>query len=145
MPSLSLHTPLGPLTVCEDDGAIVAVEWGWGSGQTETPTLVRARDQLQDYFDGARQDFDLPLAPHGTPYRQRVWRALQQIPYGQTCSYADLASRAGGSARSIGGANGANPIPLIIPCHRVIASSGGLAGYRWGVERKRELLKREQA
>ncbi len=145
MPSLSLHTPLGAITVSEDDGAIVALDWGWGRDQTETDLLTQARDQLQAYFDGARTRFDLPLAPHGTAYRQRVWQALQQIPYAGTCSYAALAARAGGSARSIGGANGANPIPVIIPCHRVVAANG-IGGYSGGdgIATKRWLLALEQ-
>jgi methylated-DNA-[protein]-cysteine S-methyltransferase len=131
MPALSLHTPLGPLTVSEEDGCIVALDWGWGSIQTETPLLRRAADQLQDYADGTRRGFDLPLAPHGSAYRQRVWAALRTIPYGQTRSYAEIAALAGGSPRSVGGANGANPIPIIIPCHRVTASNG-IGGYSGG-------------
>ncbi len=131
MPALSLHTPLGPLTVSEEAGHIVALDWGWGSIQTETALLSQAAEQLQAYFDGARHSFDLPLAPQGSPYRQRVWAALQAIPYGQTRSYAAIAAIAGGSPRSIGGANAANPIPIIIPCHRVTAARG-IGGYSGG-------------
>jgi methylated-DNA-[protein]-cysteine S-methyltransferase len=146
MPALSLHTPLGPLTVSQDGPAIVAVDWGWGSVQTETPLLARARDQLQLYFDGALRDFDIPVAPVGSPYRQRVWAALRTIPFGGTCSYAALAARAGGSAHSIGGANGANPIPIIIPCHRVVGATG-IGGYSGGdgIATKRYLLALEQS
>lgn len=141
MPQLSLHTQLGDLTVSEEDGAIVALDWGWGRDQTETPLLLRARDQLHDYFDGASLQFDLPLAPSGTPYRRRVWAALRAIPPGVTRSYADIARIAGGSPRSVGGANAANPIPILIPCHRVIASDG-IGGYSGGdgVPTKRALL-----
>lgn len=141
MPALSFHTPLGPLTLSEDKGAIVALDWGWGRDQTETDLLRRAVDQLHAYFDGTLQDFDLPLAPFGTPYRQRIWQALRDIRYGQTRSYAELARLAGGSARSVGAANGANPIPVIIPCHRVVGASG-LGGYSGGdgPETKRWLL-----
>ena len=124
MPQLSLHTPLGDLTVSEEQGAIVAVDWGWGRDQDETPLLVAARDQIEQYFDGTRDRFDLALAPVGTTYRRRVWAALCEIPPGQTRTYADIARTAGGSARSVGQANGANPIPVIIPCHRVVAASG---------------------
>ena len=131
MPSLSLHTPLGPLTLSEEDGAIVALDWGWGRDQTPTPLLQRATEQLHAYFDGALREFNLPLAPTGSAYRQRVWASLRAIPYGQTCSYATLARSAGGSARSVGGANGANPIPIIIPCHRVVGTIG-LGGYSGG-------------
>jgi methylated-DNA-[protein]-cysteine S-methyltransferase len=145
MPSLSLHTPLGPITVSEEAGALVALDWGWGRDQQPTRLLERARDQLHAYFDGALQGFTLPLAPLGTPYRQRVWAALQAIPYGQTRSYAAIAAVAGGSARSIGGANSANPIPIIVPCHRVVATDG-IGGYSGGegIATKRWLIALEQ-
>jgi methylated-DNA-[protein]-cysteine S-methyltransferase len=128
MPQLSFHTPLGALTLSEEDGAIVALDWGFGRDQGDTFLLRRGRDQLQAYFDGEGRNFDLPLAPAGSPYRRRVWAVLQQIPFGQTRTYAEIASIAGGSARSVGGANAANPIPIIIPCHRVVGASG-LGGY----------------
>jgi methylated-DNA-[protein]-cysteine S-methyltransferase len=89
--------------------------------------LRRACDQLHAYFDGDLNEFDLPLAPAGTVYRQRVWRALCAIPYGETRSYIDIAQVAGGSARSVGQANGCNPIPIIIPCHRVVLAPGRFA------------------
>ncbi|CAH2600900.1 Methylated-DNA--protein-cysteine methyltransferase, constitutive [Rhodovastum atsumiense] len=131
MPQLSLHTPIGDLTLSEEDGAIVALDWGWGRDQTETPLLLRAREQLHDYFDGLRVTFDLPLEPAGTPYRRRVWQALCAIPPGETRSYADIARSAGGSPRAVGGANAANPIPILIPCHRVVATNG-FGGYSGG-------------
>ena len=131
MPQLSLHSPFGDLTVSEESGAIVAVDWGWGRDQTETPLLLRARAALFDYFDGARRDFDLPLAPVGSPFRTRVWAALRAIPYGETRTYGDLAAALGSAARAIGQANGANPIPILIPCHRVVAGNG-LGGYSGG-------------
>ncbi len=141
MPVLSLHTPVGDLSVAEDDGAIVSVEWGWGRDQDETALLCQAREQLHAYFDGALTVFDLPLRPAGSPYRQRVWQALRAIPYGTTRSYRDIAREAGGSPRSVGGANGANPIPIIIPCHRVVATTGP-GGYSGGdgLPTKRALL-----
>ena len=144
MPQLSLHTPIGDLTVSEEDGAIVALDWGWGRDQTETPLLIRAKQQLHEYFDGERLHFDLPLAPQGTPYRRRVWQALMDIPCAETRSYRDIARVAGGSARSVGGANGANPIPILIPCHRVVASDG-IGGYSGGegLPTKRYLLELE--
>jgi methylated-DNA-[protein]-cysteine S-methyltransferase len=145
MPQLSFHTPLGALTLSEEDGAIVALDWGFGRDQTPTPLLLRGRDQLQAYFDGTLQQFDLPLAPAGTAYRARVWQALRAIPYGQTASYAAIAAQAGGSARSVGGASGANPIPIVIPCHRVVGGSG-LGGYSGGdgLDTKTWLLALEQ-
>ncbi len=144
VPQLSLHTPVGDITVSEEDERIVALDWGWGRDQAETPLLLRAREQLHAYFDGQRLAFDLPLAPPGTPYRHRVWAALQAIPPGQTRTYRDIARAAGGSARSVGGANGANPIPILIPCHRVVAT-GGIGGYSGGdgLPTKRYLLELE--
>jgi len=147
MPQLSLHTPLGDLTLSEEDGAIVALDWGRGRDQEPTPLLLRARDQLQDYFDGIRTAFDLPLAPHGTAFQRKVWDALCTIPAGQTRSYLDIAQQVGCRApRAIGQANGANPIPILIPCHRVVAANGALGGYSGGegAATKRYLLDLER-
>ena len=133
MPQISILTPLGDLTVSEDDGKIVAVDWGRGSLQERTPLLDRAREQLQDYFDGRRTGFDLPLAPHGTAFQQKVWAALTRIPPGETRSYADIGREVGcKAARAIGQANGRNPIPILIPCHRVVGADGSLGGYSGG-------------
>jgi methylated-DNA-[protein]-cysteine S-methyltransferase len=141
VPQLSLHTPVGDISVSEEDGAVVAVDWGWGSRQAATDLLRRAREQLHAYFDGELTAFDLPLAPSGTDYQRRVWQALCAIPYGATRSYIEIARAAGGSARSVGQANGKNPIPLIIPCHRVVATThlGGYSGGE-GLMTKRWLL-----
>ena len=141
MPQLSLHSPIGDLTVSEDAGAIVSLDWGWGRDQTETPLLVRARAQLLAYFDCARRDFDLPLAPAGTAFRRRVWDALRAIPYGATATYRDLAAAVGSAPRAVGQANATNPIPILIPCHRVVAV-GGIGGYSGGegLATKRALL-----
>jgi len=132
MPQLSLHTPLGEVTISEDGGAIVALDWGRGRDQEATPLLCQARDELQEYFDGKRMSFDLPLAPEGSDFQKRVWAALCTIPPGETRSYADIARTIGSAPRAVGGANGANPIPLFIPCHRVIAADGSLGGYSGG-------------
>jgi methylated-DNA-[protein]-cysteine S-methyltransferase len=144
VPQLSLHSPIGDLTVSEEEGEIVALDWGWGRDQTATLLLLRAKTALQDYFDGAPLA-ELPLNPRGSPYRQRVWRALRQIPAGQTRSYIEIARIAGGSARSVGGANGANPIAIFIPCHRVVGTTG-LGGYSGGegLITKQKLLALEQ-
>ncbi len=141
MPQLSLHSTIGDLTVAEEDGAIVSLDWGWGRDQTSSSLLARARDQLFAYFDGTLTRFDLPLNPAGTPYRRRVWSALMAIPYGATRSYAEIARQVGGSPRSVGQASGANPIPIIIPCHRVLATTG-IGGYSGGegLPTKRALL-----
>jgi methylated-DNA-[protein]-cysteine S-methyltransferase len=106
-----------------------------------------AADQLDAYFAGELTTFDLPIAPHGSQFQQRVWAALQEIPYGETESYGELAQRIGspGGARAVGLANGKNPIGIVIPCHRVVGSDGSLTGYGGGVDRKRQLLDLELA
>jgi methylated-DNA-[protein]-cysteine S-methyltransferase len=136
-----MHTPVGDITIFSEDGAIVSLDWGWVPHQESEPVLERAREQLDAYFDGGLTTFDLKLAPAGSVYRQAVWRALCEIPYGETCSYLDLARKVGGSPRSVGQANGRNPIPLIIPCHRVVAVAhiGGYSGGD-GLPTKRWLL-----
>lgn len=146
MPQLSLHTPLGPLTLSEENGCILALDWGWGRDQTETPVLRRGRDQLQAYFDGELQQFDLPLVFEGSAYRQRVWQALTLIPYGETRTYLQVAAMAGGSPRAVGGANGANRLPILVPCHRVVAV-GHIGGYSGGdgIATKRFLLALESS
>jgi methylated-DNA-[protein]-cysteine S-methyltransferase len=131
-PQLSYNSPVGDLTVSEDDGAIVALDFGRGMTQTPTPLLDEAVKQLAAYFEGSLTRFDLPLAPHGTAFRRKVWDLMRAIPYGSTRSYADLARNLDSAPRAIGGACGANPIPVIIPCHRVLAAGGRLGGYSGG-------------
>jgi methylated-DNA-[protein]-cysteine S-methyltransferase len=133
------------MTLFEQDGAIVALDWGWAPDQTETPLLRAGRDQLHAWFDGELDAFDLPLAPRGTAYRRRVWQALCDIPYGAMRTYGEIVAVAGGSARSVGQANATNPIPILIPCHRVRAA-GHLGGYSAGegLATKRLLLAIEQ-
>lgn len=144
MPQLSLHSPVGDLTVSEADGRIVALDWGWARDQSPTPLLAAARTALDAYFDGAPEDFQLPLAPRGTAFQQRVWQAMRAIPRGATRTYGMLAAAAGGSARAVGVACGANPVPILIPCHRVVAANG-FGGYSGdgGVETKVALLRLE--
>jgi methylated-DNA-[protein]-cysteine S-methyltransferase len=145
MPQLSLITPLGDITLTEEDGAIIALDWGRGRDQEGTTLLKRAAAQLQDYFDGRSLGFDLPLRPHGTPFQQRVWAALALIAPGQTLSYGELARAIGSAPRAIGQANRMNPLPVLIPCHRVVAADGALGGYSGldGPETKRFLLAHE--
>lgn len=147
MPQLSLHTPIGDLTLSEEDGALVAVDWGWGRDQTETPLLCHARDQLHAFFDDDLGRFDLPLAPAQTLFQGSVRRALQTIPRGETRSYGDLAHHLGSSARAVGTACARNPLPILVPCHRVLTQAGGLGGYsgEGGTETKARLLRLEGA
>jgi methylated-DNA-[protein]-cysteine S-methyltransferase len=144
MPQLSMHSPIGDLTVSEEDGIVVAVDWGWGRDQTPSNFLRDAIEQLNEYFDGARQAFDLPLKPEGTAFDRAVWEEMLRIPYGEVRTYGALSKRLKASARAVGTACGRNPIPIIIPCHRVVASDG-LGGYSGdgGIETKLALLARE--
>lgn len=147
MPQLSFHSPVGMLTVSEEDGRIVSIDWGWIEDSRETPLLARARDQLEAYFDGRLAAFDLPLDPAGTPYQRRVWDMLLGIPFGETRRYGDVARALGSAPRAVGTACGRNPIPIVIPCHRVVGGNGGLGGYSGddGIETKRFLLRLEGA
>jgi len=135
------------LAIAEEDGRIVSIDWGWPAESHETPLLAKARDQLEEYFAGRRTRFDLPLDPPGTPFQRRVWQALAAIPFGQTRSYGDLAAELGTAPRALGGACGRNPIPVVIPCHRVLAADGRLGGYSGldGIDTKRFLLQLEGA
>jgi methylated-DNA-[protein]-cysteine S-methyltransferase len=139
-----MHSPVGDLTIFAEEEAIVALEWGWGSVQDPSPMLVRAKAALERYFAGGKLE-ELPLRPLGSAYRQKVWAALRDIPHGQTRSYREIALVAGGSPRSVGGANAANPIPILIPCHRVLSGTG-LGGYSGGdgLATKRALLNLEK-
>ena len=142
-----MHSPVGDLTISEDGGAIVSVDWGWGSIQHTTPLLDEAKDQLDRYFDGDKKKFALPLIPHGTPFQQRVWAAMRRIPYGRTTSYGELAKTVGSAARAVGRSCGQNPLPILIPCHRVVGADGRLGGYsgEGGLETKTALLRLEGA
>ncbi|MDE6500347.1 MAG: methylated-DNA--[protein]-cysteine S-methyltransferase [Rikenella sp.] len=110
------------------------------------PHLTRLEEELSEYFAGRRQRFDLPLHPLGTPFQLSVWRILQTIPYGTTCTYADQARMLGRptAVRAVASANGRNRLPILIPCHRVVGSDGSLTGYSSGIDRKAELLRLEQ-
>ena len=128
--TITVPSPLGWLTVTEADGAITALGWR-GSRATPAPSalLAEAARQLLAYFDKAMLDFDLPLRPAGSPFQQAVWQAMCRIPAGSTRSYGAIAAEVGAPARAVGGACGTNPIPIIIPCHRILATGGGLGGY----------------
>jgi methylated-DNA-[protein]-cysteine S-methyltransferase len=148
MTQISMHSPVGDITISIDDrvegGAIVSLDWGWARDQADDDLLLRAKAQLEDYFDGGAMAFDLPLRPAGTAFQQRVWALMQDIPHGGTMTYGAMSDHLKSSARAVGMACGANPIPLIIPCHRVLAANG-MGGYSGdgGVETKVALLRLE--
>src|ERR1700675_1979142 len=129
MPSLSIPSPIGQLTIDELDEAIVAIRWADAPAGNGSPLLGEAARQLTAYFDGRLSGFDLPLAPAGSPFESRVWSAMQRIPYGETRSYGDLATAVGSAPRAGGRACGKNPIPIVIRYHRVLAK-GGVGGLR---------------
>ena len=131
MPSLSISSPVGQLTVEADHHAIVAVRWGDDPSGEPTPLLKEAARQLDAYFAGRLARFDLPLSAAGTPFEKAVWAAMCAIPYGETRTYGDLAHSVDSGPRAIGRACGRNPIPIVVPCHRVLAR-GGLGGYSGG-------------
>ncbi len=148
-------SPIGPLTLASDGTHLTAVRFARGNGKPDVerdwqrdddlPVLARARAQLGEYFAGKRTRFNLPLAPQGTEFQQAVWRALLKVGCGQTSTYGALAAAVGRpqAARAVGAAMGANPIPIIVPCHRVIGSDGSLTGFGGGLERKTKLLQLE--
>lgn len=145
MPAASIHTPLGWISLTEKDGAITALNWG-RSGDDETPLLKEALRQVSAYFAGDLKQFDLPLRPYGGAFQQAVNEAMQSIPYGETRPYGAIASDLGSMPQPVGNACGNNSIAIIIPCHRVVGSSG-LGGFSapGGVETKVALLRHEGA
>ena len=156
----TFSTPVGRFSVAVNEaGAVVATAFGNASRLRQRLTRRRsqapaalvadekrtqaARDQVLAYFQDRRRSFALPLAPAGTDFQRQVWTQLQRIPYGETRSYADVARLLGTSARAVGNANGANPICLVVPCHRVIGADGSLTGFAFGTKLKRQLLEHE--
>jgi methylated-DNA-[protein]-cysteine S-methyltransferase len=147
-----MASPLGLLAVSAVEEGVTYVHMGpeevkdaWGPEEA-TPVLAAAVEQLEAYFAGDLKDFDLPLAAAGTPFQQRVWAELVRIPYGETCSYMEVAERLGDrkAVRAVGLANGRNPIAIVVPCHRVIGANGKLTGYAGGLWRKERLLSLER-
>ena len=139
--TIAIDSPVGRLAISATDNAIVAIGWGeWQDGEV-TPLLAEARHQLQAYFERRLTDFDLPLMPAGSAFEQLVWAAMRRIPHGQTRRYGELAMETGSAPRAVGRACGRNPIPIVIPCHRIVAHAG-LGGYSGGagLETKRSLL-----
>lgn len=149
-------SPVGPLTLIADETALVAVLWPDDApGRVrlehrparsgESTLLDRVAAQLDEYFAGTRTEFDLPLAPRGTQFQLEVWRALETIPYGETMTYGELATSIGRptAARAVGNANRRNPLSIVVPCHRVIGSTGALTGFAGGLGTKEQLLDME--
>ena len=142
-------TPVGKLIIGEENGSITRVTWTQlpkNYLQEETELILKCKNQLDEYFAGKRKTFDLPLAPKGTDFQKKVWNALQEIPCGEIRSYKDIAVAVDNprGCQAVGGANGKNPIAIIIPCHRVVGTGGKLTGYAWGIEKKQWLLAHEE-
>ena len=142
--------PCCTVGICEEDGAITRVFFKGitevsGYELAETALIRKTEEQLREYFAGVRQEFDLPLAPRGTAFQQACWAALRSIPYGETRSYGEIAAQVGNAkaSRAVGMANNRNPIAIIVPCHRVIGSTGKLVGYAGGLDVKQALLELE--
>ncbi len=149
--TLDIDSPIGRLRITCDERTVLGIAFDPPDRTVPVPDGAAGRlarrtaDQLEEYFAGRRRSFDLPLALGGTRFQQRVWQALTEIPFGSTWTYRDLARRIGspGAARAVGAANGNNPLPLVVPCHRVIGADGSLTGYGGGIERKQWLLRHE--
>lgn len=147
MPRRSLETATGRITLSEQDGALVGLSWGGDICEDATPLLDEAVAQLEAYFAGERRSFDLPLAPLGNDLQQAVWREMLAIPYGATRTYGEIARAVDNLPQPVGQACGANPLPVLIPCHRVVAAGGGSGGFSapGGLATKYRLLKLEGA
>ncbi len=145
--TMLLESPIGPLTLRSSSEAITALLFGarGGTSPLPCPVLSRAARELAEYFAGKRRQFTVPLSPAGTDFQRRVWAALEAIPYGETTTYGALAAQVGNprACRAVGMANNRNPIPIFIPCHRVVGADGSLTGYAGGLDAKRLLLKLE--
>jgi len=148
----TLTSPIGELLLISDGEALTGIHFDGRHGMAPTPggehdpVIVEAARQLRAYFAGERHSFALPLRPAGTEFEVEVWEELRRIPYGETLSYGELADRVGnpGAARAVGRANACNPIPIIVPCHRVIGADGSLTGFGGGLDTKRRLLDLER-
>ena len=155
--SKQVRSPVGVLTLVASERGLAAILWpddrpgrvrlGAVEEAPDQPVLREAERQLAEYFAGRRTEFDLPLDPEGTPFQQKVWSALRSIPFGETRTYAEVATQIGhpGAARAVGAASGRNPLSIVAPCHRVVGTSGELTGFAGGLEVKARLLAFERA
>jgi len=147
---LAMGSPVGPLLLVAGPEGLTAISFASRAPRAAEapghPLLRRAAAQLGEYFAGKRQEFELPLAPAGTPFQRAVWKELTSIGFGATCSYAELARSLGkpSAARAVGAANGQNPVAIVVPCHRVVGADGTLTGYSGGLSSKRWLLDHER-
>ncbi len=143
----TVASPVGPLTLSQGANGLQSLAWGNDDYDNETDVLAEAGRQLDAYFRGELKTFELPFAPTGTPFQQKVWQGLRDIPYGTTVSYGALAAKLGTGARAVARACAQNPLAIFIPCHRVVAATGALTGYSGGrgVDTKRALLRLEGA
>ncbi len=141
------QSPLAPMVIIADDEALLSLEFGSTEARDRNPIIDRVRIQLDEYWEGRRTEFSVPLNAVGTPFQMSVWQALLTIPYGETRSYGRIAAQIGNpkASRAVGMANNRNPISIIIPCHRVIGSDGRLVGYGGGLDKKEWLLAFEAA
>ena len=150
MQSIAVHvdTPVGPLGLAASERGLRRILWPGepGAGGDEE-LLTAAAAQIREYFAGTRRTFELPLELEGTEFQRRAWLALAEIPYGETRSYGEQARRLGvpRAARAVGAANGANPLPIVLPCHRLVGADGSLTGFGGGLDVKRRLLEHEAA
>ncbi|PCI63868.1 MAG: cysteine methyltransferase [Kordiimonadales bacterium] len=147
MSQLSMHTPIIDITITELDGSIISLDWGWSPFQESSPLLQEAKRQLDLYFDGELETFSLPIQPMGTRHQEKVWHAMMEIPFGAVATYGELAKKIGSAAQPVGSACGRNPLPILVPCHRVVGSGGNFGGYSGdgGLYTKRALLVLEGA
>ncbi|MGL4594825.1 MAG: methylated-DNA--[protein]-cysteine S-methyltransferase [Thermoguttaceae bacterium] len=153
---MRLITPLAPIILVEQDEKLIGLQWSLEMGNAEAKSgssldkshfLIHVARRINEYFAGIRQEFDVPIRLRGTDFQHRVWDALQTIPFGETRSYKEIAVQIGNvkAVRAVGMANHCNPIPIIVPCHRVIAANGTLCGYAAGLETKQRLLDHERS
>lgn len=142
MNHLAIESPFGPLTLFEAGDRLVAIEWGSTPADGATRLLARAKAQLEAYFARRLRRFDLPLGPEGSAFQKKAWAAIAAVPWGEVRTYGEIAARLGSSPRAVGAACRTNPLPIVVPCHRIVGAKGALTGYTGGdgIATKRKLL-----